>query len=488
MNNNSNFIEEGIKAFQEESFKDVIRIFSYIDVNSLDDESKKRVFMCIGESYEKLSEYLAALEWFRKAYEIGEILKDNKLRFESTYRIISVYCAIKDYESAEKYSSKALDIAYREENPFFIAKAYNALGIICMDYTHKTSTIQELGIKAFKRALNAIDGMNNLHFEAIIHLNLGFAYTYFSECEKALEHLLIAHDFFKDSKNIILFAITKFNMAQVYFKSTNYDDAMLYLDSAMEVFKEKNCRDHMAESYDLYSKIYEELEMYKEALKYSRLYNELILDIKNTDYIKTVSSFQMQYEVLKLEKDKEIYKIKNEELRQLNSELKAAYEVVNTLSETDFLTSFYNRRGLEYRLEELDIENEHGVLILDIDNFKNINDNYGHHVGDEVLRHLAERIRRNINEDECILVRFGGEEFIIILKNSSKEETFNLGKALLELIKKDEFIIEESKIKVTATAGVDSFIGRKKDFNECVRRADIKLYQGKVLGRDRIIV
>ena len=489
MNNNYNFIEEGIKAFQEENFEEVIKIFSNIDINALvDDETKNQICMCMGESHERLSDYLVALEWYRKASDTGKILKNNTMVFNALYRIISVYCIIKDYESAESFNRKALDIAHREKDPILIAKAYNALGILCNDYTDKTLTIQKIGLRAFKRAMNAIEGIDIPELKAIIHINLGCTYTDFKECETALEHLFIAHDLIKDSNHAFLLSTIDFNLAEAFFEKKDYDNTLLYLNKAMEVFKEKNYRINLAEAYGLYSKLYEKQEIYKEALEYSRLYIELMLDIKNTDYIRTVSSFQMQYEVLKLEKDKEIYRIKNEELKQLNYELKAAYEIVNTLSETDFLTSFYNRRGLEYSLEALDEENEHGVLLLDIDYFKSINDNFGHHVGDEVLRSVADRIRRNVNEEECVLVRFGGEEFIIILKNSSKEETFDFGKSILDLIKREEFIVEQSRIKVTATAGVDSFRGRKKDFNESVRRADIKLYQGKMNGRDTIII
>ncbi|MEE8589147.1 MAG: sensor domain-containing diguanylate cyclase [Sulfurimonadaceae bacterium] len=151
---------------------------------------------------------------------------------------------------------------------------------------------------------------------------------------------------------------------------------------------------------------------------------------------------------------------------------------------TDSLTSAYNRAYMEESLEHLMlIENEtFGFIILDIDHFKNVNDTYGHLVGDDVLIHLVKAIREKLRRGD-ILARFGGEEFAIILPNASHEESLKIAQKLQEQVASLHF---ENCPKVTCSFGVASFDGTQ-DKRNLLLSADRALYRAKESGRNCVV-
>ncbi|HBT4732699.1 TPA: diguanylate cyclase [Klebsiella quasipneumoniae subsp. similipneumoniae] len=125
------------------------------------------------------------------------------------------------------------------------------------------------------------------------------------------------------------------------------------------------------------------------------------------------------------------------------------------------------------------------LLILDVDHFKNINDSYGHMIGDKVLIHIAKSLRKITRNDE-MLCRFGGEEFIVILYADSNEDAYSAGKRLTKCIELETFLIDSIKIKITVTSGLTKLYP-DEDITSALERADAGLYNGKRSGRNRCI-
>ncbi len=168
-------------------------------------------------------------------------------------------------------------------------------------------------------------------------------------------------------------------------------------------------------------------------------------------------------------------------------------------SERCGLTTLYNFAYLEERLQfEFDRLQKGNigmmtVLIVDIDYFKNINDTYGHEAGNEVLIELA-NILTMFALDDCIVGRYGGEEFVLILPNCSKEEGVILGEQIRSYIELHPFQLEstvrteETKtISITVSIGVSSIPQDGEALNTLLRNADRALYLGaKRAGRNRV--
>lgn len=152
----------------------------------------------------------------------------------------------------------------------------------------------------------------------------------------------------------------------------------------------------------------------------------------------------------------------------------------------DPLTSLYNRKFFNKRLEEcLDIvkryKRECGIIMFDIDNFKSVNDTYGHLIGDEILCTIAKIVSFNIRLSDY-LCRYGGEEFIILALETNLENSINLAQKLRLAIEKAKYV---NDIKITCSFGVTS-IKPYDDKESVVKRVDDLLYQAKISGKNRV--
>lgn len=164
---------------------------------------------------------------------------------------------------------------------------------------------------------------------------------------------------------------------------------------------------------------------------------------------------------------------------------------------TDPLIGIYNRRYFDRRLnEEIAISKRHdlplSMLMLDIDHFKRINDNYGHQVGDLVLKQLGQEILKIVRETD-IVARYGGEELAIILPHTPVNSAVDLAQRLRNAVA--QFVIEpadESKdlenFTVTVSIGVSGLDERVSEGYTLIESADEALYKAKQMGRNQVIV
>jgi diguanylate cyclase (GGDEF)-like protein len=169
------------------------------------------------------------------------------------------------------------------------------------------------------------------------------------------------------------------------------------------------------------------------------------------------------------------------------------------IATTDELTGAVNRRGFYSRLDgEVDRARRSQAPIclamIDVDHFKMINDTYGHLVGDQILMQLAKQVRKNIRKSD-IFCRFGGEEFTLVLPETTMSAGTELLERLRHKVEKMIFQTAAGPIKMTFSAGLDlveTTQGLSKDsmhiISESLTRADEALYQAKQFGRNRIIV
>lgn len=159
---------------------------------------------------------------------------------------------------------------------------------------------------------------------------------------------------------------------------------------------------------------------------------------------------------------------------------------------TDELTGLYNRRGL-FELGRREVERslrfgrQLPVVMIDIDHFKEINDTYGHLIGDQVLKVLAQRLRRNVREID-IVGRYGGEEFVILLLENDLPTAQMIAERLRLLISSIPVHTEKGAITVTVSIGVSAVAHDVRDLPSLLQRADEALYLAKSSGRNRIAV
>lgn len=172
------------------------------------------------------------------------------------------------------------------------------------------------------------------------------------------------------------------------------------------------------------------------------------------------------------------------------STLKNKNKKLDKLANTDPLTELYNRRGMKKRLETaIEDANNEGTdfcLILgDIDDFKHLNDTYGHECGDYILVRVSQTIRGLIREDDYVC-RWGGEEILILLNHCKKERAVEIAENLRLAICSRPFIYEGVEVSASMTLGVQEYV-EKGSQDELVKLADLKMYQGKQSGKNCVV-
>ncbi len=152
---------------------------------------------------------------------------------------------------------------------------------------------------------------------------------------------------------------------------------------------------------------------------------------------------------------------------------------------TDEMTGAMNYRGIMNFMKEFYSNNEDEInvslLMIDIDDFKLINDTYGHPIGNSVMQGIVSLIEENLRPIDR-LGRFGGDEFVIILPHTSKEKAYSIGERIRSVIAEHEF---PNHLKITISGGVYEFQGAT--IYDLIRQADINLYEAKRQGKNRII-
>ncbi len=184
-----------------------------------------------------------------------------------------------------------------------------------------------------------------------------------------------------------------------------------------------------------------------------------------------------------------------ERIIRLESSLKLRNKEIALLAITDPLTEIFNRAYMNTNLPKtikraVRYKQQLSIIICDIDHFKNINDKYGHHMGDIILRSFAQSLNSSLRKDIDWVARYGGEEFIIVLP----ETGLNSAKIVAERLRhkvSEETPDEENTIKITASFGIASLThGEDKSYlsaSEMIKAADKCMYQAKEQGRNRTV-
>lgn len=161
------------------------------------------------------------------------------------------------------------------------------------------------------------------------------------------------------------------------------------------------------------------------------------------------------------------------------------------LSNRDEVTNLYNQRKLLSDLDQAIArfeENEipFSLLFIDIDHFKQVNDNHGHLMGSHLLVQVGDVIKSTVRQIDSVY-RYGGDEFVVLLPKATADDGMKIGQRILEVIKSSEFVFEDQIRHLSVSIGVSDSNGRAKTREDVIKQADMMMYTAKKSGRGQVV-
>lgn len=222
--------------------------------------------------------------------------------------------------------------------------------------------------------------------------------------------------------------------------------------------------------------------------------NSIALPLTNDKEIKGV--IFLMNKVKKEEKEPDYFTAEEETtLRTLTKLVSAVWDSIHLfeLATIDSLSKLYVRRYFEKTFEEelkksLRNETNLSIIMIDIDNLQKCNNNYGHFIGDQVIKLVSESIKNSIDEP-CIASRYGGEKFTILVPEKTAEEAFELAEEIRSKIEEQEVQVPiGDNIKITISSGVTSFPDNGETIDELLKSVESTLYKAKLQGKNKVLV
>jgi diguanylate cyclase (GGDEF)-like protein len=181
-----------------------------------------------------------------------------------------------------------------------------------------------------------------------------------------------------------------------------------------------------------------------------------------------------------------------EELEERERQLLEANERLRHMSRTDALTGLENRRSIERQLDTMFAHGERlteplACVMSDLDRFKSVNDEYGHHAGDAVLKQFAAILKSAAREID-VVGRYGGEEFIVLLPGTVPDAAVTFAERVRKEVEASTFVFDGGSLRRTASFGVAGWPHpRISDCDQLVRATDDAMYVAKETGRNRVV-
>jgi diguanylate cyclase (GGDEF)-like protein len=290
----------------------------------------------------------------------------------------------------------------------------------------------------------------------------------------------------------VLLAAGQFHLAQ-----DEFDAGIALLSWAMQLLKPGEATPHALELHRTFAEAFEKAGDTASALRHYKEYLNAYRAVSETTTNTRIRRLMTQFNLEQAQRQEEIFRLRNvelarayDELQTLHEQLEDQHRQLQQLSVEDALTGVFNRRYLDLQLEievsrALRHERPLSVAMCDVDQFKQINDDLSHIVGDEVLRQLGALLRQATRESD-IVCRYGGDEFLIALPETPIATAREIVTRLRDAVRQHPWSQIHPELQVRLSLGIAE-LEPDGDLRRLLSMADARLYQAKRLGRDRVV-
>ena len=335
--------------------------------------------------------------------------------------------------------------------------------------------------KAYRESLRKALRQNDDYLISLAHNSLGSVYLQKEDYETAEEHFRASLNTSEGMKRKRGIMVSLLKMQELHRAKGEFQKALDIAGRAEEVARQLGDVGTLGEILREKSRAYELTEDHRSAYESLSRFLEIQHEQLSEKRLRQIDVLRLYYETEERER-------KIEQLNRTNMKLARAYSRAEELTRRDALTGLGNRRAaLEWLADQQEHFNRTGrgfsLILADIDRFKSCNDRYGHEAGDAVLIQLANRMRSAVRKND-LAVRWGGEEFLILLPETDVKDAELVADNLRMLVEEEPFQAGENRIPLTMTFGLSQ--GGGIPVETVIRNADRAMYRGKHLGRNRV--
>lgn len=471
-----------------------------------------RIYRWLGNIKMQHSDIKGSLNYYKMAYALVNEIGDNFQETMTLNNIATVYMQSEEWKQANSYIKNALSLYVENnyDNSLFEAILYaNSSAIYFATGDHQQAA------DYMRLALQEADktGSNRIKFSTLS--NMSQLYSSVGRPTEALDMAQRCLDLSKQSPNSpVMLATCYDSFATAYLAQENYEQTIAYAHKSLDILAISESQETAWELQLLAHLVtaYEKLGDYQQALNYMKQSALLKQDFNRQTYNEEIISEKgalertlNKREVELLEATNALQAAKLEEQRSKNIlytalfifvsyfaarvllRLKQSNSELKEQNHTDLLTGAYNRRYLEQWVKQEKIVTSNVLVsVLDIDHFKSFNDQYGHDIGDMVLKETVQVLQGQLRKQDH-LIRWGGEEFILLIPLDGGENVTGILERLLHCIESHHYTYGSQQFNVTISMGAKVCSGQSlsSHWDESFAQADAALYQAKSAGRNR---
>lgn len=439
-----------------------------------DNYGRLKAINALGALHLDMGNYENGLPYFLKSLTLSRKFGEKEREATALANIGLLYCEVGRIEEAYGYLNSALDISEIHPSSFYTAA--RCLG----RYYHETGQIRTS--RMFLEHVGRIAGDNrDLYFESEILTTLGSVNRSSGEYDAAQKNYSKSLEISRQLDNVRLETANLYEMGQLCLVTGDLDTAFDLLKQAMENAEKKQLGYFKCQSYLQISRLFEQRKEYFSALEYLKKVNaaEKEYNLEKTEL--KLKSIGFEYAL-------EAKKQQAEMLKQKNAELERANRKILALANHDNLTGLPNRRLFMEHLKSsvhsaARADGKFALFFIDLDNFKPVNDRFGHRAGDTVLKEVSGRLSRVLRKSD-IVARFGGDEFVILVQDlKDLRYARTVADKIIRLFDRD-FHIDEYRCTLGTSIGISIYPDDGTDVENLLIRADKAMYAAKLNGKN----
>lgn len=451
-----------------------------------DDTQIAAVLNGLGSSYLVIGAYPEALQHLLRALTLYRQLGDTAGESATLSNVGRLYLLLDDAPKALAYLEQALDLAQRTADRRLEAEVHDNL----CNALRMSGQIRNAGAHGL-RSIEIYQELGYHAGEAEALSSVGDLYLEMGDYTQALNFLQLTAEVSQKIGRRQEVARALRRIGTLHLREGRIEMALGYLQRALEAAEEAGARREYARCHGALTEVYKQLGDYQNALQHFEEYyrsERVVFDEESDRRLKTI---EIIHQVETARKDAEIYQLRNVELQQEVEERKRAQAALERLATTDTLTGLANRRYFIELAERVFYQAQRynrplSVVMIDVDNFKHINDTFGHAAGDEVLRAVARRMQEVLRRSD-ILGRYGGDEFVMLLPETGQEGARRMTERLRAAVATMAGALPELDVPVSLSIGLVSATRMASlTLDALLQYADKALYASKQAGRDRV--